>query len=81
MLDENAEKRGFLGNNSVDRFFSRNVTRFAGGRTLKLLRGLYVAVDRTIIVLGFIAIMTGTVVYGGIAVSSPFKHVTYNILM
>ncbi|ORY12014.1 hypothetical protein BCR34DRAFT_537515 [Clohesyomyces aquaticus] len=65
-FDEDAEKRAFLRNTSVDRFLSRNVARFASRRVLKLLRILYVVIERTILVQGFVAITTGTVVYGGI---------------
>jgi len=60
------EKHGFLRNTSVDKFFSRNVARFAVGRTLKAIRILYVVVERTILVQGFVAIVSGAVVYGGI---------------
>ncbi|KAJ4348156.1 uncharacterized protein N0V89_009528 [Didymosphaeria variabile] len=65
-VDLDAEKRGFLENNVVDRFFSRHVARFAVGKPLKILRFLYIIIDRTILVQGFVAIMSGTVVYGGI---------------
>ncbi|KAF2121752.1 integral membrane protein [Lophiotrema nucula] len=65
--DEGAtEKRGFLKNTTVDRFFSRNVARFANGRPLKFLRFFYVVIERLILVLGFVALTSGTVVYGGI---------------
>lgn len=69
-FDDDSEKRGFLRGTAVDRFMSRNVARFAVGRPLKYLRFLYVLIDRTILVLGFVAICTGTVVYGGIGVSN-----------
>jgi hypothetical protein len=68
-FDEDAEKRSFLRNTSVDQFLSRNVPRFTVGRTLKVVRVLYVMIDRSIIMLGFLAITSGTVVYGGIGVS------------
>jgi hypothetical protein len=50
-----------------DAFFSRSVARFLAGRTAKVIRLLYVIFERTIIVQGIVAILTGTVVYGGIA--------------
>ena len=50
-----------------DAFFSRNVARFVVGRTAKAFRVLYVIFERTIIVQGLVAILSGTVVYGGIA--------------
>ena len=68
-LDDVTEKRGFLRNNSVDGFFLRTVNRFAVGRPLKIMRISYVIVERVILILGFLAITTGTVVYGGIGVS------------
>lgn len=50
-----------------DTFFSRNVARFVVGRTAKAFHMLYVIFERTVIVQGLVAILTGTVVYGGIA--------------
>ncbi|KAJ9647094.1 hypothetical protein H2199_002080 [Coniosporium tulheliwenetii] len=61
------EKRGFLRNNTVDRVLSRNLSRLAFGPTLTAVRFLYVAIERTIVFLGFAGITTGAVVYGGIA--------------
>jgi hypothetical protein len=64
-----AEKRGFLRGTAVDRFLSRNVARFAVGKPLRILRFLYVVIERTILVQGLTAITSGTIVYGGIGVS------------
>ena len=66
-FDDMSEKRGFLRNTSIDRFFSRNVARFAVGRTLKVVRFFYVVFERTLLVQGLVAIANGTVVLGGIA--------------
>ncbi|USP73230.1 hypothetical protein yc1106_00504 [Curvularia clavata] len=66
VFDDENEKYGLLRNTSVDRFFSRNVARFAVGRTLKAIRFFYVLVERTILIQGFVAIVSGAVVYGGI---------------
>jgi hypothetical protein len=68
-LDDEIEKRSFLRGTAVDRFFSHNVAKFAVGKPLVVLRFLYVMIERTIIVQGFIAVASGTIVYGGIAVS------------
>jgi hypothetical protein len=65
-FDKMSEKRGFLRNSSVDRFFLRHVSRFAAGRALKVVRFLYVVFERTILIQGLVAIASGTVVYGGI---------------
>ncbi|KAH6127048.1 hypothetical protein HBI64_131430 [Parastagonospora nodorum] len=64
--DEVSEKRSFLRKSHVDNFFSRHVTRFAAGRTLKAIRFFYVVFERTLLVQGLVAIANGTVVYGGI---------------
>jgi hypothetical protein len=50
-----------------DAFFASNVARFVAGRPAKVLRLLYVIFERTVIVQGLVAILTGTVVYGGVA--------------
>lgn len=63
------EKSGLLRNTVIDRFLGRNIERFVVGKPLEYLRILYVVIDRTILVQGFVAIMSGTVVYGGIGVS------------
>jgi hypothetical protein len=65
-FDEVSEKRGFLGNVSVDKFFSRHVARFAVGRTLNAIRFFYVACERTLLIQGLVAIANGTIIYGGI---------------
>ncbi|KAF2459669.1 hypothetical protein BDY21DRAFT_362361 [Lineolata rhizophorae] len=61
-----AEKRGFLRSVAVDRFLSRNVPRVAAGRTFKAVRLLYALIERTILILSFVALTTGLAVYGGI---------------
>jgi hypothetical protein len=65
-FDEVSEKRSFLGNVSVDKFFSRHVARFAVGRTLNAIRFFYVACERTLLIQGLVAIANGTIIYGGI---------------
>ncbi|KAF1808382.1 hypothetical protein P152DRAFT_405601 [Eremomyces bilateralis CBS 781.70] len=61
------EKRSFLRNTYVDKMLSRNVYRIAAFRkTLKVMSFIYTAVERTILILGFLALTSGGVVYGGI---------------
>lgn len=79
-FDDASEKRGFLRNGPVDRFLARNVARFAVGRPLKYLRFLYVVLDRTLLVQGFVAFCSGTVVYGGIGVSVLLSGIDYHWL-
>jgi hypothetical protein len=64
--EDMSEKLGFLTNTSVNRFFSRQVARFAVGHTLKVIRFFYVVFERTIILQGLFAMASGTIVYGGI---------------
>jgi hypothetical protein len=65
-----AEKRGFLRKSlRVDRFLSKNIPRIAFGRTTVVIRFLHALVERFLLQLGFVGIMTGLVVYGGVAVS------------
>jgi hypothetical protein len=68
-FDDSTEKGGFLGNTPAKRLFLRNVARFAAGSTLKIIRFLYVFIERTILVAGVVAFCNGTIVYGGIGVS------------
>ncbi|KAL6705276.1 hypothetical protein ACN47E_007086 [Coniothyrium glycines] len=65
-FDAEAEKRGFLHNIPVERFFSQKIARFAVGRTLKVMRFVSIVLERTLLVQGLVAIATGSVVYGGI---------------
>ncbi|KAH7401496.1 hypothetical protein BKA66DRAFT_405804 [Pyrenochaeta sp. MPI-SDFR-AT-0127] len=65
-FDDDVEKRGFLQNAPVKKFLTRNVARFAVGRTLKGIRFVYIVLERTMLIQGLVAIMSGTVVYGGI---------------
>ncbi|EEH09168.1 integral membrane protein [Histoplasma capsulatum G186AR] len=50
----------------VDKFLSRRVPGLLSRRALDIMNVFYVAIERTILILGFIAIATGAVVYGGI---------------
>jgi hypothetical protein len=67
--DDEPEKRGFLRNTRVDRFLSRNIHRIAFGKTLKINAVLYTVIERTIIMMGWISLMTGIVTFGGLFVS------------
>lgn len=65
-----AEKRSFLRDTYVDKVLSRNISRIAAFRkSLTLMRIVYTAVERTLLILGFVAIASGGVVYAGIFVS------------
>lgn len=51
---------------SLEGFFSRSIARFVAGRTAKVVRLFYAVFERTMIIQGLVAILSGTVVYGGI---------------
>ena len=64
---EDAEKRGFLGNKSVDRFLSRSVRRLSTARITSTLRLSQIVLEKFLLLLGFAAIAAGFLVYGGLA--------------
>ncbi|KAL9091443.1 MAG: hypothetical protein Q9165_004829 [Trypethelium subeluteriae] len=60
------EKRSFLRNTRVDKFLQLHVPRYAIGRTWLVLQGVYHAIERLLLVLGFVGLTTGLVTYGGV---------------
>jgi len=62
------EKCDMLRNTRVDHFFLRNI-HHVGSRTAKALRIFYTVMERTMLLLGFVALASGGVVYAGIFVS------------
>lgn len=60
--------RGFLRSTFVDRYLSRRLPGLVSKRLQKGLETVYEIIDRTILVLGFIALTTGGVTYAGIFV-------------
>ncbi|KAL9071046.1 MAG: hypothetical protein Q9157_005600 [Trypethelium eluteriae] len=60
------EKRSFLRNNRVDKFLQLHVPKYAIGRTWLVLQGVFHAIERILLVLGFVGFTTGLVTYGGV---------------
>ncbi|KAF2492595.1 hypothetical protein BU16DRAFT_465910 [Lophium mytilinum] len=58
------EKHGFLRGKIVDRFFKGNFARLE--RTIRALRLFHLVLERAALVLGFLGITTGVVIYTGI---------------
>ncbi|KAF2804915.1 uncharacterized protein BDZ99DRAFT_511460 [Mytilinidion resinicola] len=58
------EKHGFLRGTIVDRFFRGNFARFE--RTIRAIRLFHLVLERAALVLGFLGITTGAVIYTGI---------------
>ena len=60
--------RGLLRNSFVDRYLTQRMPGLVSQRLWRVLETAYEVIDRTILVLGFIAITTGGVTYAGIFV-------------
>lgn len=63
------EEQGHIQNNSIDRFFSREIFRFSSGRALTTFKVVFTLIERCMPVLGFVSLISGGVVYGGLYVS------------
>lgn len=70
---EPAEKDRLLSDNAPDKLFLKKLPSLISSRILHVLVLIYEIVNRLILILGFIALVTGIVTYGGIFVSHPFK--------
>ena len=64
---EEEEKSRLLGhtNNKVDRYLAAKLRGAGSSRAVRLLHLTYSIIDRTILLLGFVALATGAVTYGG----------------
>lgn len=67
--EETAERHGLLQNSRLNRFLANWVPGLLFPRTLKVLDLVCNTIDRLVLVLGFVAITTGIVTYGGLFVS------------
>jgi hypothetical protein len=70
-LETRSDRSGFLCCNFIDQHLSRYAPSTFPGRLLKTFEILNNAIDRTILILGFVAFTTGGVTYAGIFVISP----------
>lgn len=66
--DEPTAPRGWIKSTVLDRFLANRVPNFVSDRLLKILGVTYIVIDRIILPFGFVALVTGGVVYGGIFV-------------
>ena len=75
--DEEVEKApecgGFLRSTRLDKYPSRRLPGMFSKKLLKVFDVLYLIIDRTILLLGFIAFLTGLVTYAGIFVSTSTR--------
>lgn len=65
-----SETRRFFRIAFLDRFLTKRVPSLLSHRVLKAMRVIHLIIERTILILGFIAVTSGAVVYGGIFVSA-----------
>jgi hypothetical protein len=68
-----AEKRRILKNNSLDKFFMNRLPLLLSSKTIRALKMVYEIINRVILILGFVALTTGIVTYGGIFVSLVYE--------
>jgi hypothetical protein len=77
--EEQEEKHGLMHGSKVDKFLSRRIPGLLSSRVLQVFQLFYNVIDRVILILGFVALTTGIVTYGGFFVShgSPLKLKNY----
>ena len=64
----NSDKQGLLGNRHVERVATK-VSAALSQRTMRVIDTVHNLIDRTILLMGFVAFITGAAVYGGVFVS------------
>ncbi|KAF2666660.1 hypothetical protein BT63DRAFT_415775 [Microthyrium microscopicum] len=72
--EEDVETHGLLRRTRVAKFLAKHVHKYVFGKTVSIMRFMYVFVERTIIMMGFIAICTGFVTLGGIFRGGQFLN-------
>lgn len=60
------EGQSFLGRSRVSRFMAHSAKRFSGAKAIAALRLSQVVLEKLLLIMGFLAITTGFIVYGGI---------------
>jgi hypothetical protein len=66
---DDEEKHGLMHGSRVDKYLSSKIPRLLSSRVLRVLHFFYDAVDRLILILGFVGFTTGMATYGGLFVS------------
>lgn len=69
-FEEESEKHGLLRNNAVDRFLVRRLTSTSSQRIIRIVDISHSIIERSILLLGFVTLVTGVVTYGGFFVST-----------
>ena len=67
--DNDVEKQGLMHGSKVDKYLSKKLSELLSRKVLRFLQFFYDVVDRLILILGFAALATGIITYGGLFVS------------
>jgi hypothetical protein len=67
--DDSEEKQQFFGGSRVDGYLSSKISGVFSNNALRIFDTIYNVIDRLILILGFVALTSGFVTYGGIFVS------------
>jgi hypothetical protein len=67
--DNDVEKQGLMHGSRVDKYLSKRIPGLLSRKVLRFLQFCYDVVDRLILILGFAALATGIITYGGLFVS------------
>jgi len=67
--EDQDENNGLMHGSKVDKFLSKKIPGLLSSRVLSVFQFFYNVIDRLILILGFVALTTGIVTYGGFFVS------------
>ena len=67
--EEADEDDGLMHGSKVDKFLSEKIPGLLSSKALRVFQFFYNVIDRVILILGFVALTTGIVTYGGFFVS------------
>ena len=67
--NKDVEKQGLMHGSRADRYLSKRIRGLLSSKVLCIFQFLYDVVDRLILILGFAALATGIITYGGLFVS------------
>ena len=67
--DNDVEKQGLMHGSRVDKYLSKRIPELLSRKVLRFLQFFNDVVDRLILILGFAALATGIITYGGLFVS------------
>jgi hypothetical protein len=67
--DNDVEKQGLMHGSRVDKYLSNRIPGLLSSKVLRIFQFFYDVVDRLILILGFAALATGMITYGGLFVS------------